>query len=158
MQNFFDDNPYLEKMTPEGLQSMAIVEKFIKAFLNEDTKVQLELLSDEITIDYSNSIGYPKKKLPKADAIAFHQELREKIEVIEYKIYKVYGDANTVFILGSKTEKVLKSGLLFNENCIWIYTIKSELIKKIECMKPCHPLYIFLIEIIERKKADQKMV
>lgn len=151
MQNFFQDDPHLKNMTPEGLKSMALVERFIKAHLDDNTEAKLQLLSDVITIDYSSHIGYPQKELSKEDAIHYHQELRSKIEIIEYTISKVYADANTVFILGNKIERALKSGLMFNENCIWIYTIEAELIKRIECMKPCHPLYIFFIEIIERK-------
>jgi len=156
MQKIFQDDPHLKNMTPEGLKSMAIVERFVKAHLNDDSETRLQLLSDVITIDYSSHMGYPKKELSKEEAINYHQELRNKIEVIEYKISKVYADANTVFILGKKTERIQKSGLMFKEKCIWIYTIEADLIKKIECMKPCHPLYIFFIEIIERKKTSQK--
>lgn len=154
MQNFFQDEPHLKNISPEGLKSMALVERFVKAHLNDDYETRLKLLCDVITIDYSSHLGHPKKELPKEDALNYHQELRRKIEVIEYNISKVYADANTVFILGNKTERVHKTGLLFNEKCIWIYTIEADLIKKIECMKPCHPLYIFFIEIIERKKTN----
>lgn len=144
MQKFFPDDPHLKNITPEGLKSMTLVERFIEAHLDDNTEVKLQLLSDVITIDYLSYLGYPQKKLSKEGAINYHQELRSKVELIEYNISKVYADANTVFILGNKTERVLKSGLMFHENCIWIFTIEAELIKRIECMKPCHPLFIFL--------------
>jgi hypothetical protein len=149
MENLSLDSFNMSTMSAEGLLSFRLVDKYIQAMLRDDLKVQLKLLSDEITLDYSGKFGYGKIKLRKADAINFHKELRSRIELVDYNIFKAFGDDNTVIILGNKTEKIRESGILIAENCIWVFTIEDELIAKVEYLKESHALFAFFSTIID---------
>lgn len=152
MKNFSFDNPYLSEMSAEGRRSILIVEKYVRAFLLDDVKTQLEFLADEFTIDYSGKYGYGQIKLPKAEAVCFHKTLRSQIEIVDFNIFKAFGDGNSVFILGETTERARESDTVFKEKCIWVYTLKADRIFKIEFLKECHPLFNFFSTIIDRCK------
>lgn len=143
------------KISAEGRRSLLLVGQFVQALLDGDAGGQLELLSEQVTIDYAGKYGLGEKKLLKADALNFHHSLRSRIEVTDYNIFNAYGDASTVILLGDTTEKTVPGGRAIKENCIWVYTLRSGLIKKIEFLKPSHPLFPFFTSIIDRNAKMQ---
>lgn len=137
-------------MTSEGKASLLLVIKSVNALLADDDSAQLALLADEIILDYSGKFGYGKNTLKKADAILFHKELRNRIELIDYNLYTAYGDGNIVLILGDRKEKIKETGVVTFEKCIWIYTIADNLIEKIQYLCETHPVFSFFSNLIDR--------
>lgn len=140
-------------MTSEGKASLLLVMKSVDAVLKDDVHAQLALLAEEIILDYSGKFGYGENKLKKADAIIFHKELRNRIELVDYNLYIAYGDGRSVFILGDRTEKIKETGLITFEKCIWIYTISEKLIEKIQYLRETHPAFTFFSNLIDRSSS-----
>ena len=140
----------LSRMTSEGRASLLVVVKSVTALLAGDDGAQLALLADEIILDYSGKFGYGTNTLKKADAIRFHKELRDRIELVDYNLYTAYGDGNSVLILGDRTEKIKETGAVTFEKCIWIYTVADNLIEKIQYLCETHPAFSFFGNLIDR--------
>lgn len=130
-------------MGSEGAASLEIVNVFVNALIAGDEHRQLELLADEIILDYSGKFGYGKNFLKKAEAIVFHKRLREAVELVDFDLHMAFGEGDMVFIVGNKTERVRESGIVTSENCVWIYTITGGLVSKIEYLPESHPLFSF---------------
>lgn len=140
----------LSRMAPEGKASLLVVIKSVDALLADDDGAQLAVFADEIVLDYSGKFGYGENRLKSADALAFHKELRNRIELVDYNLYAAYGDGTSVFILGDRAERIKETGAVTFEKCIWIYTVADSLIEKIQYLCETHPSFSFFSSLIDR--------
>ena len=147
--NWHIKNTDFKGMSSEGMASLDLVNQFISALLRRDEKALLDLLADELILDYSGKFGYGKNTLNKTEAILFHKKVRESIELVDFNLLMAYGEANTVFLLGDKTEKIMMTEQVVFEKCIWIYTLENNLICKIQYLPEGHTLFPFFSGIMD---------
>lgn len=110
-----------------------VVDKMFAAFREGNIEKLVSTVSDDTFWIYHGTQIIPKGTFEKKEGVrAFFTNILEKTEVINFETQQFIVEGDTVVVLGQEHQKVKHSGRELKQKWVQIYTVKNDLITKME--------------------------
>jgi|SRR5690554_5523397 len=110
-----------------------VVDKMFAAFNSGDVEKLVETVSEDTKWEYHGTHIIPKGKFEKKEGVRkFFTSIFERTEMITFDIQQYILDGNMVVVLGQEHQRVKRSGRELKQKWVQIYTVKNDLITKME--------------------------
>ena len=110
-----------------------VVEKMFSAFANGDVEKFLETVSTDTVWIYHGTQLIPKGTSEGTEgARTFISNILNNTEILNFEPQQYICEDNTVVVLGQEHQRVKKSGKELKQKWVQIYTVKNNLITKME--------------------------
>jgi uncharacterized protein len=111
----------------------SVVEKMFKAFGNGDMEGFLATVSEDTLWIYHGTQVIPKGTFENKEGVRiFFSNILERTEIINFEPQQYIVEGDTVVVLGKEHQRVKRSGRELKQKWVQIYTIKNDLITKME--------------------------
>ena len=111
----------------------SVVEKMFKAFSSGDVENFVSTVSEDTIWIYHGTQIIPKGVFEKKAGIrTFYNNIMERTEIISFEPQQYIVEGNMVVVLGQEHQKVKHSGRELKQKWVQIYTVKNDLITKME--------------------------
>ena len=110
-----------------------VVEKMFSAFANGDVEKFLETVSTDTVWIYHGTQLIPKGTYEGTEgARTFISNILNNTEILNFEPQQYICEDNTVVVLGQEHQRVKKSGKELKQKWVQIYTVKNNLISRME--------------------------
>ena len=110
-----------------------VVDKMFTAFASGDVDGFVATVSDDTVWIYHGTQIIPAGVFEKKEGVkTFFTNIMERTEIINFEPQEFIVEGNKVVVLGREHQKVKRSGRELKQKWVQIYTVKDELITKME--------------------------
>ena|SRR6185295_7587397 len=114
-------------------KAQLVVEKMFSAFANGDVEKFLETVSADTVWIYHGTQIIPRGTYEGIEgARTFISNILNNTEIINFEPQQYISENNTVVVLGREHQRIKKSGKELKQKWVQIYTIKNDLITRME--------------------------
>lgn len=111
----------------------SVVEKMFDAFKGGDVDEFVATVSDDTVWIYHGTQIIPKARFEKKEGVrAFYNNIMERTEIINFEPLQYIVEGEMVVVLGREHQKVKRSGRELKQDWVQIYTLKNNLITRME--------------------------
>ncbi|KAA3651823.1 MAG: nuclear transport factor 2 family protein [Bacteroidetes bacterium] len=111
----------------------SVVQKMFKAFSSGDVENFVSTVSEDTIWIYHGTQIIPKGVFEKKAGIrTFYNNIMDRTEIISFEPQQYIVEGNMVVVLGQEHQKVKHSGRELKQKWVQIYTVKNNLITKME--------------------------
>jgi len=110
-----------------------VVDRMFAAFRNGDVEKLVETVSEDTFWIYHGTQIIPPGTFEKKEGVrTFFTNILESTEIIKFETRKFIVEGNMVVVLGEEHQRVKRSGRELKQKWVQIYTVKNDLITKME--------------------------
>ena len=110
-----------------------VVEKMFVAFSSGDVEKFAAIVSEDTAWIYHGTQIIPQGTFEKEEGVkAIFANVMERTEIINFESLQYIVEDNVVVVLGKEHEKAKRSGRELKQKGLQIYTVKNDLITKME--------------------------
>ncbi len=113
--------------------SKLVVEKMFEAFSSGDVEKFVATVSEDTVWIYHGTQIIPAGTFEKKEGVrAFFTNIMDRTEIINFEPLQYIVEENVVVVVGKEHQKVKRSGRELKQKWVQIYTVKNDLITKME--------------------------
>ena len=121
-------------MTQETTKALTVVQEMLAAFGKGDFEALKKTLSEDTVWVYHGVDGIPYNGTynGKDGAVRFITNIVSHVDVLDFQVFKMIADQNTVIVLGSEKQKIKSNSEVLEQKWVQVYTVENNLITRLD--------------------------